>query len=77
MILKEKVARFNADPEIQGLLKQINVENNATTKLTKKFSPDAAKKLLAMPLDRVQLAEAPLPYEKLDQLTMEILMGVR
>ncbi len=30
-----------------------------------------------MPLDRVKLAEAPLPYEKLDQLTMEVLMGAR
>jgi xylose isomerase len=77
MILKEKAAKWNADPEIQGLLKQINVQDNAASKLTKKFSPDAAKKLLAMPLDRVKLAEAPLPYEKLDQLTMEILLGVR
>jgi xylose isomerase len=77
MILKEKAAKWNADPEIQGLLKQINVQDSAASKLTKKFSPDAAKKLLAMPLDRVKLAEAPLPYEKLDQLTMEILMGVR
>jgi xylose isomerase len=77
MILKEKAAKWNADPEIQGLLKQINVQDSAASKLTKKFSPDAAKKLLAMPLDRVKLAEAPLPYEKLDQLTMEILLGVR
>ena len=29
------------------------------------------------PLDRIELAKAPLPYEKLDQLTMEIIMGVR
>ena len=34
-------------------------------------------KLLAAPLDRVELAAAPLPYERLDQLTMELLMGVR
>ena len=28
-------------------------------------------------LDRVKLADSPLPYEKLDQLTMEVIMGVR
>jgi hypothetical protein len=33
--------------------------------------------LLGADLDRIQLAESPLPYEKLDQLTMEVLMGVR
>ena len=37
----------------------------------------SAKALLRAPLNRVKLAEAPLPYEKLDQLTMEVLMGVR
>ncbi|MGA2501133.1 MAG: xylose isomerase [Tepidisphaeraceae bacterium] len=77
MILKEKAARWNNDAEIQGLIKQINVKDAALEKLTKKFSRDAAQKLLAAPLSRTQLAAAPLPYEKLDQLTMEIIMGVR
>jgi xylose isomerase len=77
MILKDKAQRWNKDPEIQGLRKQINVDDPAIAKLTKKFSSAGAKKLLDADLDRVLLAEAPLPYEKLDQLTMEILMGVR
>ncbi len=77
MILKEKAARWNADAEIQGLLKQINREDGGLSKLTKKFSAANAKKLLETPLDRVELAKHPLPYEKLDQLTMEVLMGVR
>ncbi|HEX8525112.1 MAG TPA: xylose isomerase [Tepidisphaeraceae bacterium] len=76
MILKEKAAKWNVDPEIQGLLKQINVQD-PISKLTRKFSEQAARKLLNAPLDRVELAKAPLPYEKLDQLTMEVLMGVR
>ncbi len=76
MILKDKAARWNADKEIQALLKQINVADTVGN-LTKKFSAQNAKKLLAAPLDRVKLAEAPLPYEQLDQLTMEVLMGVR
>ncbi len=77
MILADKAKRWNADKEIQGLLKQINATDPAMSKLTKKFSTSNAKALLAAPLDRIQLAEAPLPYEKLDQLTMEVLMGVR
>src|ERR1043165_4082317 len=75
MILKDKADRWNKDPEIQGLLKSVNVEDSALSKLTKKFSSANAKKLLDTPLDRIELASAPLPYEKLDQLTIEVLMG--
>ena len=77
MILKEKAAKWNADGEIQGLLKQINLDEPNLSKLTKKFSDGNAKKLLAAELDRVELAKVALPYEKLDQLTMEVLMGTR
>lgn len=77
MILKEKAARWNADKEIQGLLKVINVEDSAMSNLTRKFSADNAKKLQNTSLDRIELAKARLPYEELDQLTMEVLMGVR
>ena len=77
MILREKARKWNADAEIQGLLKQINVEDGGLSKLTRRFSDGNAKKLLGANLDRVELANAPLPYEKLDQLTMEVLMGVR
>ena len=77
MILKEKAERWNKDAEIQGMIKLINVKDAGLEKLTKKFSKEAAQKLLAAPLSRTQLAAAPLPYEKLDQLTMEIIMGVR
>jgi xylose isomerase len=76
-LLAEKAQRWNSDREIQQLLRTINVQDPALQKLTKKFSAANAKKLLAAPLDRVELANAPLPYERLDQLTMEILMGVR
>ncbi len=77
MILKEKAERWNADKEIHGLLKQINLADPLLEKLTKRFSTGNAKKLLEAPLDRIELAKSPLPYEKLDQLTMELLMGVR
>ncbi len=77
MILREKARRWNADGEVQQLRKTINVEDGNLSKLTKRYSSGNAKKLLASPLDRVELAKARLPYERLDQLTMEILMGVR
>ena len=77
MILKEKVGRWNADKEIQGLLKLINTEDVGMSKLTKKFSAGNAKKLLEAPLDRIELSKARLPYEQLDQLSNEVLMGIR
>jgi xylose isomerase len=77
MILQDKAARWNADKEIQALRNVINVQDAGLSKLTKTYSSGNAKKLLAAPLDRVELAKARLPYEQLDQLTMEVLMGVR
>ena len=77
MILKSKAEQWNADAEIQGLLKEINVKDDSVAKLTKAYSSENAGKLLDAELDRVELAKARLPYEKLDQLTAEVLMGVR
>lgn len=77
MILLDKARRWNADKEIQGLLRQVNVDDVGMSKLTRRFSPAAAKKLLGVSLDRKALSDDPLPYERLDQLTMEVLMGVR
>jgi xylose isomerase len=77
MILAEKAQRWNSDREIQQIIKLINVQDSTLSKITAKYSSAGAKKLLAAPLDREELATAPLPYEKLDQLTMEVLMGVR
>lgn len=77
MILKEKAQRWNTDKQIQALREEINVNDGALSKLTRKFSAANAKKLLDANLDRVELAKARLPYEQLDQLTMELIMGVR
>ncbi len=77
MILKDKVARWNADKEIKALRAQINVGDAKLEELYGNFSPDAVKQLKAMKFERPALGARGLPYEKLDQLTMEILMGVR
>lgn len=76
-LLADKAKRWNADEEIKGLLREINVEDPVLSRLTRRYTEATAKKLLNTPLDRVQLAQARLPYERLDQLTMEVIMGVR
>jgi xylose isomerase len=42
-----------------------------------KYSASSRDTLLAASLDRVQFASKGLAYERLDQLTMEVLLGVR
>ncbi len=78
LILKEKARQFNADPEIQGLLADINAGDAALDPLLAgKYSAEKAKQLKALPLDASVIAEKPLPYEKLDQLLFDLLLGVR
>ncbi|HYO08249.1 MAG TPA: xylose isomerase [Tepidisphaeraceae bacterium] len=77
MILRDKAKRWNADAEIRSIVQEVNAQDSAMSKLTRKFTPEGAKKLLSANLDRTELAKARLPYERLDQLTMELLMGVR
>jgi len=76
-ILEEKVNRFNSDRKIQGLLRQIVRSDRRLAQIVGRYSKANAKALLTMNLDRRKLAARPLPYEKLDQLTFDLLMGVR
>src|ERR1700733_2326214 len=46
MILKDKAARWNADAEIQQIVKTINVQDSSLSKLTAKYSKSNAQKLL-------------------------------
>ena len=78
LIFKEKAAQYNADPEIQALLQQINVKDSVLDPLlAAKFSPANAQTLKSHPFDAEALAVQPLPYEKLDQLVFDLLLGVR
>jgi xylose isomerase len=77
LILKEKTAQFNADPDIQGLLAQINADDGAYSWLAGGYSADKARRLKAETFDRVGLAQRDLMYEKLDQWTVELLLGAR
>lgn len=77
LILKEKVAKFNADPEIQALLAEINADDGGMAPFTGAYSADKAANLKAHTFDRDALAARGMPYEALDQLTVELLLGAR
>jgi xylose isomerase len=77
MILKDKVAQWNKDKEIAALRAEINVADSKLEALYSNYSADTVKALKGIKFDRPKLGARGLPYEKLDQLTMEIIMGVR
>jgi xylose isomerase len=76
LILKEKAHHWNADKEIQGILKEISGKGNDTFK-TGKYSKDGASRLLVHVFDKDEILKKRLPYERLDQLTVDLLLGVR
>jgi xylose isomerase len=77
LILKEKAARFNADPQIQALLQEINADDGSLAPYTGKFTREKAQALKGLTFDRQRLGQRGLKYEMLDQLTVDLLMGVR
>ncbi|MBN1311592.1 MAG: xylose isomerase [Anaerolineae bacterium] len=76
LILKQKAAEWNADKDIQALVAEINADLGAND-LLGSYSTDRASAIKGAQLDRTVLGERGLAYEKLDQLTIELLMGVR
>ena len=77
LILKEKAARWNADPEVQAILAENAAENGSLAGYFGKYSPAKAAALRAHPFDRAAIAARGLKYERLDQMTVDLLMGVR
>jgi xylose isomerase len=77
LILKEKAERFNADPEIQTVLAEINSDEGTMEPYQGPYSPSKATALKEHVFDRPALGQRGFPYERLDQLTVELLFGVR
>jgi xylose isomerase len=73
LILKEKARQFCQHKEIQALLAEINQNGDAVGGA---YTPERASALKAREFDRRALAEKRLPYERLDQLVVELLLGV-
>jgi len=76
-ILQERVARFNADSEIQGLLKEIRNRDAHLEGLMSGYSTANASAIGELDIDRVGIGAEGRQYERLDQLTVELLLGVR
>jgi xylose isomerase len=74
LILKEKARQFREHAGIQALLQEINDARGTAD--VGAYSRDKADALLARAFNRDALAARPLPYEKLDQLVVDLLLGV-
>jgi xylose isomerase len=77
LMLKEKAQQFNADPEIQAILSEINAEDPAMAPLFGKYSAEKANAIKAITFDRSLISNRGLKYERLDQLTIELILGYR
>ena len=76
LILKEKVARFNADGEIQALISELRSRGAAPGQRVR-YSQAEARAIRDEKFDLEAMRGHGYAYERLDQLTMELLMGVR
>jgi len=76
-ILEEKARRFNADPDIQGLLSALKARGAEGPLPPTAYSRGGAEDLKAAAFDVDAIAAQGLGYERLDQLTNELLLGVR
>jgi xylose isomerase len=77
LILKDKAAQFTADAEIQALQAEIHADDGAMHPFFGVYSPEKATALKAQVFDRTALGRRGLKYERLDQLTVDLLLGVR
>ncbi len=77
LILKEKASQWKQDKEIQALLAEINSDREKVSPLLGGFTPERAATLKARTFDRAALGARGLSYERLDQLTVDLLLGVR
>ncbi|EFH90087.1 xylose isomerase [Ktedonobacter racemifer] len=76
-MLKTKVQQFNADAEIQALLQDLNGGDQTYGGLLSGYSSETVKKLKETQFDVDTLAKRGYRYEKLDQMTIELILGLR
>jgi len=74
LILKEKASRWNANRQIQGILKDV-VAARPGLPDTARYSKRSSADLLKFAFDKDAITRKRLPYELLDQLTVDILLG--
>jgi xylose isomerase len=74
LILKDKADQWNNNTEIKAIRDAFGSSNGES--IFGKFTSERSAELLSTDFDRAQLSAKGLGYERLDQLTMEILFGV-
>jgi xylose isomerase len=72
LILKEKAQQFRNHPGIQALLSEVRDSGEDVGP----YTPERARTLKGRSFDRRALAARRLPYERLDQLVVDLLLGV-
>jgi xylose isomerase len=79
LILKAKAERWRADAEIQQLLNEVRSRGDGASGATEsiRFTAERARALETQTFDLAAMRQTGYGYERLDQLTMEILLGVR
>jgi xylose isomerase len=77
LMLKDKAAQFNTDKDIQALLKEINAQDPAMNAYFGAYSQAKAKALKEHNFNRAAISSRGLKYERLDQLTIDLLLGNR
>ncbi len=75
LILKHKARQFEQDQEVQSLLAEIKDSKNSPA--LQPYNRTTFDSIKTLPIDRTELASKRLPYERLDQLTIDILLGIR
>ena len=74
LIFKDKARRWNEHAGIRSILDDIAATDEKY--MFGKFSEHSANSVLSKEIDRHAIAKKGLQYERLDQLTMDILLGV-
>lgn len=74
LILKDKAEQWNANREIQSILKELSPNQDSSSKLTR-FSKANVSALLARTFNKEAISRKRLQYERLDQLTIDILLS--
>ena len=77
LLLKEKVKQFGEDSEIQELISAYKVRDEGLESLTQTFTAENAQSLKDYSFDVEALRTRGPGLEKLDQLTVELLLGGR
>ena len=77
LMLKEKARQWRADSEIAAIVAEINADDGAMATYQGAYSAEKAAALKSASFDRQALGQRGLAYEQLDQLTVDLLLGMR